>query len=226
MINPVEKGGKTGGLMWQTMGEGDRHARDVLVRYLEARFRDGGGRKLTEVVIRASDPSVEDIVIPKSSSSSSLSKDELEILTITYLTPQFYSDLLTAPSIPLALELNAKITRRWKTNDDALFLSLFSPQVSETTSSPSDSSSLSRSERFSNNLRSLALPPSFREEVRNQERHPLGTELSFLLSHFFWGQVGYYIFSLSGAKFVEGMESWSEWNRLFDRREEKRLKVE
>lgn len=229
-VNPVEKEAKVGGVGWLGEGEMDKWARGRVVKFLEKRvkeLREGEGRRSVEVVLRSADPTVEDVVV----SSAANEKDDdrhatPETLTIHFLTPTFYTDLFVFPSIPLALAIGSHTEHRWTTSSDDLFLSLFSSSSSSSAQSRS-SKSISQSLRLQmmNWGLSFASSPflassSLIESIPNH--HPLDETsswtTSYMLAKHYWNlRLGYAIFVATGARFVEGMESWGEWKRFLEK---------
>ena len=222
LSNPVEAGGKGGGVQWQEEGSFEVLAKEKVVSFLEQRVRqlEHDEARRIEVILRPADKTRSPIEISPSSAVK-------ESLIISYLTPLFFSDLLASPSIPLALALGSKTERRWQTSNDELFLKLFSSPP------PSSPVSLSLSIRLMRYLRlsafrwslsfspSSALPPS----AESIPPHPLdgpSTSLALvwaLWTHFFYIRLGYWIFRATGARFVTGTEPWEEWSRWASREE-------
>ncbi|ORY48835.1 hypothetical protein BCR35DRAFT_285076 [Leucosporidium creatinivorum] len=230
LSNPVESGGKDGSVQWQEEGGFESLARERIVVFLERRVRElhEEGRRV-EIVIQPADRTRPPIVVTSPPSSA-----PLKTLTISYLTPLFFSDLLASPTIPLALALGSKTEHRWRTSNDELFLSIFSSpkpappstfairQMQQTrlammrwgfSFSPSSSSSA--------NLVPAELPP-----------HPLDdatTSLSTVFAlrkHFFILKLGYWIFVATKARFVKGTEPWEEWARWSAKEGERKEVVE
>lgn len=219
--NPVEKGGKVGAVGWQPSSATDEWAKEKMLTFLKKRVEDlaGGGRDV-KIVLQSSDISQLPITITSQEASETLPQ---ELLTITYLTPLFFTDLFTSPSIPLALSLANKITFRWKTSNDILFLDLFQPPISDSLP-PSRLSNLTSKIRLAIMTWSLSFsrhPSQSSHSLlpSSPPPHPLDMKPSVSLAwhlflHFFTLKLGYWIFVASHARFVKGRESWTEWARL------------
>lgn len=214
IVNPVETGGKVGAVGWQGEGATERMGKERTVAFLRRRVEseEFKGRNL-EINLVSADTTIPTVTI----ASTGGSKTPIEVLTVNFLTPVFYTDLLACPTIALALAVGSSTERRWTTSNDDLFLSLFR------SSSPS-----SRASRLSQRIRIATMewglsfdplrtapqiPPS------TLPPHPLDhgdatyTVPRTLASHFLTLKLGYWIFVATNARFVVGTETWGDWSR-------------
>ena len=147
IVNPVEMGGRAGGLGWLAEGAGDRWAKERVTSLAERRVKEmwKEEERRVRVVLHPADKAVEVIDINPSPLDATQSADRLsrftanstsapaqshsstpvEILKVFYLTPAFFSDLVACPTAQLAYELGSLTERRWRVNTPELFLDLF-----------------------------------------------------------------------------------------------------
>lgn len=221
LSNPVEKGGKDGSVQWQEEGPFETLARERTVEFLHQRVYQltapGTGKRLA-VVLQPADRTRKPIII---GSPPGVGEGKLQALHIYYLTPLFFSDLLASPSMLLALNLGSKTERRWWTNDDKLFLHVFT--ALKTPSLPNPSIPPMQQLRLMMMRRALllAVVPSLHlvPTAADVPPHPLDdhtTSLSTVwafVKHYFWWTFGAWIFGVTRARFVKGSEPWGEWAR-------------
>lgn len=232
-VNPVEMGAKAGGVGWQEEGGLEIMARQKTIEILQQRVDELAlqGRHVT-VRLRPADRSKDDMTI---SASVSASPSPVEELLISYLTSVFFVDLLTSPSIQLALEIGDKTEHRWSTSNDDLFLDLFSK-------SSSSSRSFSRSQQLITRLTKRLLASQMRWSLSyaNQpspsiptipDYHPFHhpsslATLRAIATYFAVLRLGVGIFALTGARFVKGRETWGEWKRWSEGERKEKAVVE
>jgi hypothetical protein len=214
IVNPVEAGGKVGAVGWQVEGATEILGRERTVAFLRRRVEseEFKGRNL-EINLVSADTTT----LPITISSTGGSDAPIEVLTVNFLTPLFYSDLLACPTVALALAVGSATERRWTTTNDTLFLSLFQSSV------PS-----SRASRLSQRLRiaimewGLSFDPLRTTRILTPSAlppHPLDDgDATYaiprtLASHFLTLKVGYWVFVATNARFVVGTETWGDWSR-------------
>lgn len=215
-VNPIQQGGKEGGVGWQEEGATESFARERTTAFLRRRIdslatASSSPRNIT-VVLRPADRTRS----PTTLSPSNPSPLPVELLTISYLTPLFFSDLLVSPSIPLALSLGSHTSHRWKTSSDSLFISLF--DSSPPTTSPTLLTSLALHLRLSTMSWSLSFLPSPPPLPTSLHPHPLDPPANFALvktlaMNLVALRIGYWAFVGSRARFVRGLETWGDWAR-------------
>mgnify|MGYP001577879971 FL=1 len=211
-VNPVQSGGKEGGVGWQEAGATEVFAQERTLAFLRRRIdslaTSSSPRNIT-VVLRPADRTHS----PTSLSPTNPSPLPSELLTISYLTPLFFTDLLVSPSIPLALAIGSHTSRRWTTSDDSLFLSLFDSPDSH----PTYLSSLADRLRLSTMAWGLSFSPTLNDPA-SFPPHPLNAPATFslvrtLATNLVQLKMGYWIFVGTRARFVRGMETWGDWAR-------------
>lgn len=192
VLNPVAAMVEPGSVLWQTATDADRYARSVVESYLMERCE----ALKVRVKLQPEDRAVEAAMFGTAG----------EELTITYASALFFSDLLLAPSASLAL---AMADDRWRVSDIELFTRFLAADSKE---------DLNRAARAARRLRrhyikwlaSFALGV----EVDTPERHPLDGFATWALVRHLIGRLiaeklGYYVFRLTRARFVEGTEPWT-----------------
>lgn len=215
--NPVEEGGQDGSVQWQEEGSFEKLARERTVAFLEGRVQDLAEHGVNiKVVLQPADRTRSPILISPPSDPG-----DRNTLTISYLTPLFFSDLLVSPTIPLALALGSKTERRWWTSNDKLFLTLFAPPAPP--AHVPHAITLMRQLRIMmmrhalqlSDIPSLHLLPA---DVHIPP-HPLDDGTTSyatawaLVKHYFWWSFGGWLFAVTRARFVKGTEPWGEWAR-------------
>ena len=220
-VNPVEGGGKEGAVGYFD-GEEDMY-KEVVVRYMQRRVDEmmkTEGKRIEVSFVPAGRTENRTTITPSSSSSQESSEEKLRI---DYLTPMTFSDLITSPTVELALQLGSKIEQRWSTSNDSLFLRLLAPPATTALDShgPTWRSELLdriRHRQFEwgrsfSPSRTPSLPPSAIPSNPLTSSAPSLALIKSIWLQFFVVRLGYWIFVLSGARFVKGMETWMEWAR-------------
>ncbi|KAK4705635.1 uncharacterized protein P7C70_g572, partial [Phenoliferia sp. Uapishka_3] len=213
-MNPVEDGAVKGSVGWQEEGGMEKWAKERVRRFLARRVLETQDLR---VVLRSADEAVEDMEF------ASVGKTEEErLLLVSYHTPLFFTDLVVAPSISLALATGSHTEHRWSTSDEFVFLKLF--ESTSTTLPPTVLSRLAQQTRCAimswglafSAVAPRALPPI--DVVHPLDDGTVGMAWT-LLSHYACLKVGYFAFRASRAQVVVGTESWGEWARWNDHRE-------
>lgn len=225
--NPVEGGGKEGAVGFEE--EGGVY-RDLVLRFVQRRVDEmtrEEGRRIEVLFVPAGREENGTRIIPSSSMSSEEQKEDegatKEELRIDYLTPMLFSDLITSPTVELALAIGSKIEQRWTTTNDSLFLLLLTPSSSlADTNRPNWRSRLLDKIRHHQFLWALSFspryspPPDTPPPTNSLTSTPYLSLMLTIFLQFFVVRLGYWIFVLSGARFVGGMETWMEWARWYD----------
>lgn len=224
-VNPVEGGGKEGAIGYF---EGNDIYKDLVVEFIQCRLDQIGkdeGRRIEVLFIPGGRIESGLRIIP-SSLDGSLQEGTKEELRIDYLTPMIFSDLITSPTVELALQSGSKIEQRWSTTNDKSFLHLLSPSSLMTVNSNNE---LNWRSRLLDKIRhrqfewGLSFSPSYApSRTTRVPSNPLTSSspsfrlIKTIFLQFFIVRLGYWIFILTGARFVVGMETWMEWTRWED----------
>lgn len=211
-----------GGIGWQEEGAIETLARHRTIDVLQRRVDElNQQNRYVRIVITPADVSQAAIHIKPLAAPKPIST--FEDLTISYLTPVFFTDLLVSPSIPLALAIGSKVERRWTTSNDKLFLHLFHtapPPSLEHVSLPHRLAARGCQSLLTSQMTwglSFATAP-LAPLPTIPAHHPLYDTPSIslwwtLFLHVCILRLGVWVFGLTGARFVQGRETWGEWAR-------------
>lgn len=197
----------SGGVKWLSEGYLEKRARIYVESFLQRRADETG----ISVTLIHGDPSV-----PKCTFLPTKEVKSQMTLKISYLSPRFFTILLTAPSPTHALLLGSETEKIFFPSSPELFLSIFSP-----TPYPPSSENSNPNSMLIQRLRTRFLPPSFRETIPIPEMHPLDegpkdkrTSLLFLVSNILWfDRWEPRVFRFFRARPVPGNEPWKQWDR-------------
>lgn len=184
----------------------DKWARQVLQRHVE---RYNEGETPVRLVCVAASQTQPDLIVGPS--------DAQKTLELTYITPQMYIDIVSAPSPAVALAVASKREARWTASDEALFLAVFNSAPTRRGSSSRVCDSL----RVRQAKWSLSFSEAYRQSGQELEGAPLhvdglGAILRLLVSVFV-SRLSYWGFStLARAEYVVGTEPWMELARWYD----------
>ncbi|KAM0755512.1 DUF1365-domain-containing protein [Meredithblackwellia eburnea MCA 4105] len=214
--NPVQEGATVGSVGWQDIGGMEKWAKTKVVQFLEKRRETWEGKENVRVVLRSVDISVQDVEVILRTPSSDTRSSKHQQLLVTYNTPVFFTDLLVTPSMLLALQLGSHTEHRWHTEDEPLFLSVFSAFSPPVPTLTSRMTQKVRIDTMNWGLSFASLhcqPPPPAQTMRHPFDDGKLRTLWMTWSHSLALKVGYWILCGSRAKVIEGTESWGEWKR-------------
>lgn len=213
-VNPVEAGGLAGNVLWQAADSTTEWVMEKLVAHLQQRVDHlwTADKRSVSIKITSTDPND----APRTICATGQAAEELEIVYASYY---FLIDILLSPSPELAILLGTKAERRWTVNNPHLFCLLL--QSSFTAKSLSAQKLRRRQLMWS---LSFATP----EQAKSTEAFIKQIDKAITRPHFLDEDHGiqrtvfkqimlqrsmYWVFGLMKARFVVGLEPWSEWVR-------------
>ncbi|KAJ7271020.1 hypothetical protein C8J57DRAFT_1065229 [Mycena rebaudengoi] len=197
-LPPTTPTNVAGGVRWIDEGAFETYARRRVEAFLTKRVE----QTHVPVTLVSANPSV-----PHRTFSPSEKPQDGEHLTISYLSPRFFTILLLCPSAEHALLLGCTTERIFVPSSAALFLDAFS--------SPSPTTRISHRQRMRSRpvkrLLPLAIPP----------RHALDSDALFssvvstaiIWTLLFLDNLEAWIFRIARARPVKGLEPWKQWER-------------
>ena len=204
-INKVEAEAKAGNLLWQPMSSTDEWLKSRLMECMEpqALIKD------VFVTLRSANTDVPTTTIGRLDAKNQLS--------VYYLSPAIFTDLLLARTPASALLVGSKVEKLWSTSDANLFCHLL---VVPTASSMSLAERICRSlrsnhDRWKRSFCSESLSAVDQEEApRHPFDHNAGLKLVWvMLSVVFAERLAYWLFRLTNARFVKGSAPWEVYSR-------------
>lgn len=216
--NPVRKGAKVGGVGWQTADWTTNVARRRVLAFLRRRVsRLAEAGTAIEVELVSGDTNVSPIVI-RHDHPTVASPSETRMLSITYLTPLFFNDLVGFPSPDIALLVGSKTEGRWHVNSEDLFKSVFDSPRRDARQRRKSRIEQVRASQLRWHLAFLdpsSPSPTLATEVGNPlddiEEGASQTQLLFaVLFTSVAERLAYHIFAWTGARFVKGTEPWGQ----------------
>ena len=204
-VNPVEGGGRAASVLWQDWAGVDARAVRLVGRSFEvacARHEEASGERV-QVVFEAEDLARERLVIGPEPADRAL--------TFRYASPLVFTDLLMLPTADTAMLIGAQTERRWRVDDEALFRQLWHGPPKGRLVDALRASHLRWSMSFA------SPSPTLPEAAGPRPR--LGWSDGVALLRETWSSVvserlGYAVFGLTGARFVDGTEPWAAWSRV------------
>lgn len=213
-VNPVEDGGLAGNVLWQPADSTTNWVLEKLIDHIQHRVNHlwATEKSSISVKIASTDPSESPVHVR----ANGQAEEELEIV---YASFYFLIDILLSPSPELAILLGTKAERRWKVSNPALFCFLLQPSSTNV----SLSTQLLRKRQLNWSL-SFATPDQTEAATSLTKRidkatsrpHFLDCEKGIygtVLKQVVLQRTMYWVFGLTRARCVVGLEPWSEWVR-------------
>ena len=198
-----------GGIKWLGEGPLEKYARWRVEDFLTRRVVETG----ISVTLIPADPSVPRCTFSASTiPNESRPQDADTNLTISYLSPRFFTILLLCPSAMHALLLGSTTERIFFSSSPELFIVTFSPPYP-----PIHTLTLRQRIRTHPIPASLVLPPT----LAIPPSHPLDSDstacafmmTTVILTILFFERLEAWMFSAGRARPVKGQEPWMQWER-------------
>ncbi|KAK7446978.1 hypothetical protein VKT23_014191 [Stygiomarasmius scandens] len=211
-----------GGVRWQPAGAFESYARDAVEKFLMDRTAELGIRV---ELIPGSATEMRRVFDGEASRDAAVQKQK-RTLSISYLSPRFFTILLLSPSVKYALLYGSKTEGIFVVSDEALFLQVFGADESQNDVSqrlsirqrlrciPIPASLLPNSHpnpHSTPSSDSFIVPP---KHILDKEPYtsPFGSTL-VILALLSLASLEKYIFKLVRARTVKGDEPWAAWER-------------
>ncbi|KAL1662548.1 hypothetical protein GGF50DRAFT_58719 [Schizophyllum commune] len=199
-----------GGVRWLKEGFLEGRARYVIEAFLRKRAEEIG----IAVTLVPADPDGRRVTFSPENQADAPRQAGAPHLEIRYLTPRFFTLMLAAPSAEHALLLGYETDCVFIPSSIDLFLQVFCPPSFEVRTGSLSSEPPMESLSSGQELRLAALPDSITLPVPARHfSHSHGSSTIIAVLQILLDALERRIFSLVGARVVQGDEPWLQWDR-------------